>query len=201
MAEYALCEGRLSVTGRLDGDEEASLRENLAKLVLEADETLTLDLTAVESITSTCTGTIVTFWIDLCAAGKKLVESQCKKLGLECKSVKAKKDRLKQLKSLARKSKAKKLAWGLTLEDEAGLALRQLFEGKVKKGKERFLIAPLNSSPEKEIETYLKTRKVKFLKEKEKKDEYRQLMERFEKGQPGTKFQLMSSIEKLKQII
>jgi tRNA(Ile)-lysidine synthase TilS/MesJ len=137
------------------------------------------------------------------AAGKKLVEQHCKKLGLEYKTLKAKKDRLKQLKTLARKAKANKLAWGLTLEDEAGLALQQLFEGRVKKGKEGFLIAPMTTSPEKEIETYLKVKKVKFLKEKKKKSElseYRQLLEKFEKGQPGTKFQLMSSIQRLRQL-
>ena len=137
-------------------------------------------------------------------AGERLVKGHCKKLGLACKSLKAGKDRLKQLKTLAKKVKAKKLAWGLTLEDEAALALQQIFEGKIKKRKEKFLIAPMSSSPEKEIEIYLKLKKVKFLKEKAGKGalrEYKALLEKFERGQPGTKFQLLASLQKLEQII
>jgi tRNA(Ile)-lysidine synthase TilS/MesJ len=135
---------------------------------------------------------------------KRLVKGHCQELGLKCKVEKLKGDKLKVLKKMAKKEKAKKLALGLTLEDEAALILKQLLKGKLKAKKEKFVVSPLSTAPEKEIKTWLKVKKIKFDKKKEKHEslqEFKKLLEKLEKGQPGTKFQLISSFDKLKQII
>lgn len=146
---------------------------------------------------------LVVLHLDEGEKGKRVVESHCQALDLKCRVKKAKGDKLKALKGLARKEKAKKLALGLTLDDHAAWALKRLLEGKLKGGKEKQVISPLSTSPEKEIETWLKLKKIKFEKGEEEGElkEFKRLMARLEKGQPGTRFQLMASLEQLKQII
>jgi anti-anti-sigma factor len=73
VAEYRLCEDNLTVSGRLAAAEEDRLREYLGKLLLSGADTVTIDLDGVESITSSCVGSIVTIWIDLRAADRMLV--------------------------------------------------------------------------------------------------------------------------------
>lgn len=71
MAIFKVTEGRLTVSGILDSDSEAQLRDGFEKLVAGGAETVTVDLSEVELITSICIGALVVLWIDLTAAGKR----------------------------------------------------------------------------------------------------------------------------------
>ena len=68
MAVFMIGMGRLDVSEGLDGEAEEEFKEYLSKLLLDGPETVTIDLTKVDYIASMCMGTLVAFWIDLCAA-------------------------------------------------------------------------------------------------------------------------------------
>ena len=72
MSDFELDGNRLKVSGDLEAMQETELREHCATLFLEAGETVRIDLTQVESISSVCIGALVTLWIDLCAAGRRI---------------------------------------------------------------------------------------------------------------------------------
>jgi anti-anti-sigma factor len=72
MVEFDRTEGRLVVAGSLDGDAEAKLRRHL-QVLLDADaDTVTLDLSKVDFISSVCVGALVAFWIDLRPKGRRM---------------------------------------------------------------------------------------------------------------------------------
>jgi anti-anti-sigma factor len=68
VADFMTSPGRLYVSGTLDGDADEEFKEYLSKLLLDGPETVTVDLTEVDFMTSVCMGTLVAFWIDLGAA-------------------------------------------------------------------------------------------------------------------------------------
>ena len=63
---------RLAVTVPLGGEREEDLKAKCVELFLTGAQAAEIDLSKVESIASPCIGVIVTLWIDLCAAGRKL---------------------------------------------------------------------------------------------------------------------------------
>ena len=77
VSDFELDGGRLSVTGVLDADCEEEFKARCLDLFLADAQTVEIDLSEVDTITSACIGPLVVLWIDLCAAerGLKLVAS------------------------------------------------------------------------------------------------------------------------------
>ncbi len=71
MARFELSGDRLKISGILDTNAEAQLRDGLQKLLDSGAEVVTADLSGVEMITSVCIGALVVLWIDLCGAGRR----------------------------------------------------------------------------------------------------------------------------------
>ena len=59
------------VSGDLDPDAEAGLREGLCRLFDSGAEVVTLDLSGVNTISSICVGALVVLWVDLCSDGRR----------------------------------------------------------------------------------------------------------------------------------
>jgi anti-anti-sigma factor len=72
VAEFKIAGGQLTVTGRLDSADEDELRERLGELFDSGAETISVDLSKLEGISSLCIGSLVALWIDLREAGKRL---------------------------------------------------------------------------------------------------------------------------------
>jgi len=72
MAEYDRSDEGLVVTGALDGDSESKLRRHLQVLLGGEAETVTIDLSKVDFISSACVGSLVAFWVDLRPAGRRM---------------------------------------------------------------------------------------------------------------------------------
>lgn len=77
VSDFELDGRRLGVTGALDSDSEEELKARCLDLFLADAQTVEIDLSEVDTITSPCVGALVVLWIDLCAAGRglKLVAS------------------------------------------------------------------------------------------------------------------------------
>ena len=99
----------------------------------------------------------------------------------------------KDFKKLGKKGR---IALPFSLEDEAVEKLQSFLKKSKKKS---FLIKPLNSTPEKEIEFYCKLKKIPFEKQL-KKERLRQWLNDFEKEFPGTGFSLMKSLKQLENL-
>ena len=72
MAEFDRDDDGLSVTGSLDGDSVGKLRRHLQVLLGGDAETVTIDLSKVDFVSSTCVGSLVAFWIDLRPSGRRM---------------------------------------------------------------------------------------------------------------------------------
>jgi len=72
MAEFDRGDDGLVVTGSLDGDSESKLRRHLQVLLSSEAETVTIDLSKVDFISSVCVGSLVAFWVDLRPAGRRM---------------------------------------------------------------------------------------------------------------------------------
>ena len=72
MAEFDRRDDGLTVTGPLDAESESKLRRHLNVLLGEEAETVAIDLSKVNSISSVCVGQLVAFWIDLRPAGRRM---------------------------------------------------------------------------------------------------------------------------------
>jgi anti-anti-sigma factor len=71
MAEYHLADGRLTVQGPLNTDEDAELRKWCLDLFLHDKEVVTVDMENVSRIDSRCIGVLATLWIDLSVVGRR----------------------------------------------------------------------------------------------------------------------------------
>ncbi|MHC5056789.1 MAG: STAS domain-containing protein [Planctomycetota bacterium] len=72
MAEFDRGDDGLAVRGSLDGDSEGKLRRHLQVLLSGDAETVTVNLSKVDSISSICVGSLVAFWIDLRPSGRRM---------------------------------------------------------------------------------------------------------------------------------
>ncbi|MHC4250206.1 MAG: STAS domain-containing protein [Planctomycetota bacterium] len=72
MAEFDRGDDGLAVRGSLDGDSEGKLRRHLQVLLGGDAETVSINLSKVDSISSICVGSLVAFWIDLRPSGRRM---------------------------------------------------------------------------------------------------------------------------------
>ncbi len=72
MAEFALDEHQLRVTGILDEVAEGDLKARLAELVHGGAPAVKIDLSGVASINSASIGTLMATWIDLKTADRPM---------------------------------------------------------------------------------------------------------------------------------
>ena len=72
MAEFDRGDDGLSVTGSLDGKAESKLRRHLQVLLSGDAETVTINLSKVDFISSICVGSLVAFWVDLRPSGRRM---------------------------------------------------------------------------------------------------------------------------------
>jgi uncharacterized protein (TIGR00269 family) len=155
----------------------------------------------------------------------KISEEFCNELGVEHYVYLLKKKRKKMkyefLNEKALSLKVDKIAFGCSLEDEIQAAIMNFIRGNFDKtiekrkkwdGKGKKIIPrikPLRECPENEILTYANMNEVKFYSldsdESKKEDSFRReiekMIEKIEKEHPGTKFQLLRSMDDLIQIL
>lgn len=156
----------------------------------------------------------------------RIAEEFCNELGIGHYVFSLKKktnmnELLKFLNEKALELKVDKIALGCSLEDEIQEMLVRFIQGDFDKmgkvgGMEKNskkiivpIIKPLKECPENEILTYAKINKVKFYhssieilkKEDSFKKEIREIIEKIEKKHPGTKFQLLRSMDELSRIL
>ena len=72
MADFDRSDDGLAVTGTLDGDSEEKLRRHLDVLLKGSADTVQIDFSRVDFISSSCVGSLVAFWIDLRPSGRKM---------------------------------------------------------------------------------------------------------------------------------
>ena len=70
MADFKVAGNRLNVAGSLDSRAESELRRSCIELSLADAESVVVDLSGVDYVTSSCIGILIGLWIDLCAAKK-----------------------------------------------------------------------------------------------------------------------------------
>jgi anti-anti-sigma factor len=72
MASFFRDGERLTITGRLEMEDEKELKEHAAALLKLPEKEVTIDLSAATGITSVCIGVLVAAWLDLREAEKQL---------------------------------------------------------------------------------------------------------------------------------
>jgi tRNA(Ile)-lysidine synthase TilS/MesJ len=127
----------------------------------------------------------------------------CRKLGVEHHVYKAGRDLWKTLEGKARLLKADKIALGVNLDDEVSNTLDCIFRGKKLDDSRPKVIKPLRECLKEEVEKYAKLNKIKFIKARKSKSEFRKniasMLDEIESKQPGSKFKLLKSTDKYKR--
>ena len=72
MATYDLNGSVLCVEGNLSGDEDHRLSDWCRKLMESGGDTVTLDLSAVKMVTSSCVGVLSAVWVDMVTQDRML---------------------------------------------------------------------------------------------------------------------------------
>ena len=72
MAEFALDETVLHVTGQLLPEEDRKLYEWCTRLMETNEPKVTVDLSGVSSITSSCVGVLSATWVDILTQDRKI---------------------------------------------------------------------------------------------------------------------------------